>query len=306
MDTKRCLVDSYLICVLDSGVILEYNIDMELIWRYPELPEVLKTKAERKKKQMSLILSIGVERLTDGTTIAVDSNNIYLISEDKDVLWLWDGKKQGIAGRGFHDIHVTPDKTLLVSNTLGDEVLEVNMDKDIVWRWPIPPDLYINLKRYNLADNTHVNHAMWYDTDKVLVSIGAYGLLVVVDKSTGAVVWKHVFDDFIHNPCILPNGNILATVHNYIAEINLDGTEVWSFHNKMNVNFTDADWLPNNNVLVTLRDGKSVAEVTWEGDVVFEFLTHVGRLYECDAVINGTTLWKEKWWKKKKIHSLLG
>jgi outer membrane protein assembly factor BamB len=142
-------------------------------------------------------------------------------------------------------------------------------------------------------DILHANSAMVIERDidglckegNVLISIRNLDLIVIFDVEKEKFVWKWgpgIIDDQ-HDAKMLDNDNILLFDNGYqrgysrIIELNaLTGEIVWEYKAKKPEDFYSprrgvCQRLPNGNTLITESDRGRVFEVTYSGEIVWEF-----------------------------------
>lgn len=257
-----------------------------------------------------------IEMLPNGNIILAAHDGVAEITPDDRRVNFWDVKDiqkslsqwykdRGILPRigriaGLHSAKLTPQKTLLLSNTIGNgcSVLEIKQQPSdtpqIVWEWTMPLALAESMEHRGLIGLCHINHALRLPNGNTLISIGACGLIVEVTPE-GNIIWQFLCDDPTHNIQCLQNGNILFCARARVIETDRDGNIVWEWKsNAGHLGIKDADRLPDGNTLVC-QDTGVIYIVDKDGDIIWDL--NVGMaLYEADMIINGTTLWKETWY----------
>ncbi len=171
--------------------------------------------------------------------------------------------------------------TLLPDNHYSDRsrIIEVNMLGEIIWEYPIPP----NLKRYTNPgfdveplSNGHILY--------VLPGNGVYE----IDRS-GKVVWSYLTPRISHDADRLPNGNTIFVCGNddqksdaQVVEVNPKGEVVWKWYARDHFDtppynsIYEEGWthtnavsrLPNGNTLLSPRNFNFLVEVGPGGKVV--------------------------------------
>lgn len=177
----------------------------------------------------------------------------------------------------------------------ADVVYEVTPKKDIVWTWrayehldPATEILVANDKR---EEWTHANTVSELTDGNFLVSLRNLSTIVVVDRQSGAIIWR-VGKDILshqHYPHELENGNILvfdngtyrsgvALNFSRVLEINRETKEiVWEYidnppHNFYSPYISGAQRLPNGNTLITEGNYGRLFEVTRDREIVWEYV----------------------------------
>jgi hypothetical protein len=125
-----------------------------------------------------------------------------------------------------------------------------------------------------------------FTAGRVLVSLRNLNAIAVVDLDRGAVVWADQGKFAAqHDPTVLENGNLLvfdnmhrpktSRVEEYEPYLM---KEVWSYRgNRKDPFYSEhsgtAQRLPNGNTLITETPKGRAFEVTWEGEIVWEYLS---------------------------------
>lgn len=108
------------------------------------------------------------------------------------------------------------------TETWSDAIIEVDQGGNEVWRWSAHE--HLDLSRYELgsltpkSEWTHGNSVRYYDTNPFsgdpiyLVSLRHLNRVVMIERSTGAVLWESEEGllSYQHDATFLENGNILA------------------------------------------------------------------------------------------------
>jgi hypothetical protein len=171
--------------------------------------------------------------------------------------------------------------TLLPDNHNPNQprIIEVNMLGEIIWEYPVPP----NLKQYTnpgfdveLLSDGHILY--------VLPGKGVYE----IDRS-GKVVWQYLTSRISHDADRLPNGNTIFVCGNddqkndaQVVEVNYKGEIVWKWYAKdyydkapynsiYNEGWTHTNAvsrLPNGNTLISPRNFNFMVEIAPDGKVV--------------------------------------
>jgi hypothetical protein len=187
-------------------------------------------------------------------------------------------------------------------DVLGDAVVEMNPELQIVWEWS-----FFDWLEPKIGDWTHANTAiMDFDEGVVYVNSRNLSALFKIRKSDGQILWRFgengdfskdsdsdcPWFDKAHDPEILPDGNILfydngtfrrgfsRVVEYSLDEDAMQAEVVWEYPgSKDDVWFTgywgDADRLENGNTLITagtenMGEQSRVFEVTPDLEIVWE------------------------------------
>ena len=174
-----------------------------------------------------------------------------------------------------------PGTTLLADNHNPEQprIIEVNMRGEIVWEYPVPPDL----KRYT---NPGFDVALLPNKDILFVLPGK-GVYEI--ERGGRVVWSYLTEKISHDADRLPNGNTIFAFGGFdqkgdaqVREVNPQGEVVWSWYARdyfdkppyQDINLegwthTNAvSRLAGGNTLISLRNFHFVVEVDPQGAVV--------------------------------------
>ena len=141
-----------------------------------------------------------------------------------------------------------------------------------------------------IEEKTAAAPASWRAGD-VLLSFREAGLLAVLDPRRGQFVWA-IRGPWLgqHDPTLLPNGHVLLFDNlgnvgplgsSRVLEVDpTDGAIAWRYdgtegHPLESVLRSNAQRLPNGNILVTESDGGRLVEVTPKGEIAWEYLNPV-------------------------------
>jgi len=198
----------------------------------------------------------------------VSHEGIYEVNRKGEIVWSHLDKKVS------HDADRLPNgNTLFVWgwDAVDDaQVKEVNPKGEIVWAWYAKD--YFNRSPYKEMGSTdggyswlHVNAVSRLPNGNTLISARNFNFVIEVDAKGSVLrtIGEGVLDEQ-HDPEILPNGNLIATIHNSLpenrgkpqraVEVNPDtGKIVWQFPipGQDNWPLRDANRLPNGNTLIT-------------------------------------------------------
>lgn len=158
------------------------------------------------------------------------------------------------------------------------QVTEVSPQGQVVWQWQAKPHLGAE-KRYELApwrkepySYTHTNAVTRLASGNTLVSLRNFHMVVALTPE-GNIVWKQGELTRVHDPHLLPNGNLLGALlerPNYcpVREITRSGKVVWEYAQPGLTSITTVQVLPNDNVLIAGRT--LIVEVTRDKEVVWQ------------------------------------
>jgi len=175
------------------------------------------------------------------------------------------------------------------------ELREINPDGQTVWQWfayeHLDPEVDCICPLEHRAEWTHGNTIEELDNGDILTCFRYTSQTVIIDKKTGNIKWKWgkgvVFHP--HSPVMLENGNILLFdngVHredSYIEysrliEVNPKTYEIeWEYTGSPLNEFyssvcANAQRLPNGNTLVCESTKGRIFEITYEGELVWEYM----------------------------------
>jgi len=187
----------------------------------------------------------------------------------------------------------------------ADYLVEMTTAGDVVWEWRSWEHLDFESEFITPQDHreewTHGNTVAELPDGNLVVSFRNISTVVIVDRRSGAVVWKLGGPPLAqqHDPRPLPNGNILIFDNGphrrdhpapYSRVIEVDprtSSIVWEYHDQSLFDFfspyiSGAQRLPNGNTLICEGCDGRIFEVTGDGQVVWEyvnphFFTEAGR-----------------------------
>jgi hypothetical protein len=184
---------------------------------------------------------------------------------------------------------------------LADVIHEVDRSGTIVWSWSsyqhLDPAVDIITHNDRREEWTHANTVSELADGNVMVSLRNLSTVVIVERTSGKIVWKLGPDVLSHQhfPHELENGNILvfdngtarstaALNFSRVLEISRATKQiVWQYADTPPQNFyspyiSGAQRLPNGNTLITEGNYGRLFEVTRDGEIVWEFVNpHFGR-----------------------------
>ncbi|MFC2043803.1 aryl-sulfate sulfotransferase [Chloroflexota bacterium] len=269
---------------LNRPRIIEVNMLGEIVWEYL-VPQNIKGYVNP---------GFDTELLPNNNVLFVlPCNGVYEVSRNGEVVW------SCVTDKISHDAD-----RLLNGNTIfvfgandqksDSQVIEVNQQGDIIWRWNARDDF--NIPPYSTVSNegwTHTNSVTRMPNGNTLISPRNFSRLIEVDES-GEVI-RIIGDGVVfqnsdvkfnlmadentdpfspHDPEILPDGNILMVSQYWpmraIEMVPETGEIVWEYIISARDNWPvrDADRLPNGNTLIT--GAKMITEVTTEGEIVWQ------------------------------------
>lgn len=243
--------------------IIEVNMLGEIVWEYL-VPEKGLTEAE--------LLS------NNNVLYTVGGHGIYEIDRDGNIVWSY------LTGRVDHDADRLPNgNTIFVcandTKKSDAQVTEINSEGQVVWQWYArdyfdkPP--YSNIISPE-GDWTHTNAVSRLTNGNTLISLRNFDLVAEVDPQGS--VFRNIGEGVllqVHDPVMLPNGNILAASQDKpeerAKEIDPETDEVvWQ-----SLGFREESWpvrdtnrLPNGNTLIT--SSNKIVEVTTDNEIVWQ------------------------------------
>jgi len=179
----------------------------------------------------------------------------------------------------------------------ADYLVEMTTDSRVVWEWRswehLDPerDVIVN-PQDRRAEWTHGNGLAELPDGNLVVSFRLISTVIVIERRTGAVIWKLGPPTLNnqHAPTPLPNGNLLIFDNGthrldghvpYSRVIEVDPSTkqvVWSYQDKPPSAFfspliSNAQRLPNGNTLICEGVFGRLFEVTQEGETVWEYVS---------------------------------
>lgn len=178
----------------------------------------------------------------------------------------------------------------------ADYLVEMTRDGRAVWEWrawehldpEADPIVYAGQSR---AEWTHGNAVAELADGTIAVSFRNICTVAIIDKPTSAITWKLTAPTLAqqHAPRELPSGNLLIfdngshRFHSRVIEVDRATKEVvWSYQEPRPMDFfspliSNAEPLPNGNVLICEGSFGRLFEVTRAGCVVWEYVNpHFG------------------------------
>ena len=263
--------------------IIEVNMLGEIIWEYV-VPENLRQYTNP---------GFDVELLSNNNILFVlPGYGVYEIDRDGDVVWSYLTKKVS------HDADRLPNGNTIFVFGADDQkddaqVTEVNPEGEIVWTWYARD--HFNESPYKDIYNQgwiHTNAVTRLTNGNTLISLRNFSSVVEVDPQGSVIrsIGEGILGS-VHDPAILPNGNLLATCtaagetrqgQPCVRAVEIDpktGKIVWQStrFERESIPVRDANRLPNGNTLIT--GTTKIVEVTTEGKIVWQLtlgVTFVG------------------------------
>lgn len=180
---------------------------------------------------------------------------------------------------------------------MWSEILaEVNPEGEMVWEWlayehlDLRTDIICPLEFR--CEWTHMNACSVLPNGDILASFRNIDLICIIDKKTGDIKWRWGPGELSHQhePSMLDNGNILVFDNgthrpfprfNYsrVVEVNPKTNKIeWEYKSDPPFAFfssvcSGCQRLPNGNTLITDAVAGRIFEVTWDGEVVWEYIS---------------------------------
>jgi len=190
-----------------------------------------------------------------------------------------------------------------------DALNEINPDGKIVWEWlayeHLDPEIDVICPLGYRSEWTHMNTCSVLPNGDILGSFRQLDTICIIDKATGDIKWKWGRGELSHQhePTMLENGNILVfdngehrkaqrLSYSRLIEVNPTTNKIeWEFKDDPPSNFYTAvqggcQRLPNGNTLAHESDTGRIFEVTYDGEIVWEYVTPFYGLHEGVGVAN--------------------
>jgi hypothetical protein len=256
----------------------------------------------RSAEKFDVTWSYDVDPLPGGTLFVTATAGggtiVYeLDPETGEAIW-----KETIPGHDTHDADLLPNGNIVVANMRNyDDEADVNRDRvyvynrstdEVVWEWEFERYFDRPSGGNYTKDWTHVNDVDVVGEDRLLLSPRNFDQVLLLNRTSGEVVWHLGEDDEHdtlyeqHNPDYLESESGTETVlvadseNDRIVEYTRDGdgwSRTWTlggggiFGGESPLDWPrDADRLANGNTLVSDSQNSRVLEVTPAGEVVWE------------------------------------
>jgi len=254
--------------------IIEVNMLGEIIWEY-QIPQNLSQYTNP---------GLDVELLSNNNILFVlPTNGVYEIDRSGNIVWSY------LTTKISHEADRLPNGNTIFVFGADDQkddaqVTEVNPEGEIVWTWYARD--HFNESPYKDIYNqgwTHTNSVTRMSNGNTLISLRNFSSVVEVDPQGSVIrtIGEGILGS-VHDPAILPNGNLLATCtaagetrqgQPCVRAVEIDpktGEVVWQFAGFEPESFPvrDANRLPNGNTLIT--GSTKIVEVTPEGKIVWQ------------------------------------
>lgn len=178
----------------------------------------------------------------------------------------------------------------------ADAIVEITPDGRIAWEWNafehLDPDLDIICPLAYRVEWTHMNTCTPLSDENILTSFRQTNTICMIDKKSGDITWRWGPGELghQHEPTMLENGNILVfdngahrvsnelVDYSRVVEVNPKTNKIeWEYKDDPPSEFFTAvaggcQRLPNGNTLITETESGRVFEVTYDGEIVWEFV----------------------------------
>jgi hypothetical protein len=178
----------------------------------------------------------------------------------------------------------------------ADYLIEMTTSGQTVWEWRTWEHLDPETDRITAVQDprdewTHANGLAELPDGNIVLSFRHISTVIIIERSTGKIIWKLGAPPLSgqHAPTPLPNGNLLlfdngphrldhSMPFSRIIEIELATKQiVWKYQEQRECEFfsarrSNAQRLPNGNTLICESDFGRLFEVTFEGELVWEYV----------------------------------
>jgi outer membrane protein assembly factor BamB len=178
----------------------------------------------------------------------------------------------------------------------ADYLVEMTTDGKIIWEWRTwehldPKTDCITAVQDQREAWTHGNGVAELPSGDIVLSFRNISTVIVIDRKTGKIIWKLGAPPLSgqHAPMPLPNGNLLlfdngphrldhTMPFSRIIEVDVATKQiVWKYQEKRESDFfspriSNAQRLSNGNTLICEGDFGRLFEVTYDGELVWEFV----------------------------------
>lgn len=256
-----------------------------VVWRFGEAVEDSRNYLERPQF---------VDLIKDEYVLVADTDNhriLKIYRPTKEIVWEYG--ISGAMGSGNNQlghprsVTQTPANTLLITDQYSSRVIEVNMQKEIIWTFggwesgnsPLNAPYYAErLRDSNTLITDWSNHTV-IEVDSQGRTIWQYGSTKVSGNGPNQLMYPE-------KAIRLDNGNTLIadTRNNRVIEVNDANRIVWEFLNyrvgnstRQLSNPTNICRLENGNTVIVHNSNKQVIEVNRNSEVVWQFQAAVER-----------------------------
>jgi outer membrane protein assembly factor BamB len=226
-----------------------------------------------------LLPALSVERLETGNTlIAIGGSTApgggLVIEVDSVYRLVWACIRGDILWT--HSARRLPNGNTLITATLGDRVIEVDPNGNVIWEF---------------ADGlSYPNEAFRLASGNTLITDRDNDRVIEVDPG-GSIVWSYTNLRAPHNGNRLPNGNTLIcdSDRNKVVEVTPGGEVAWQYA-------TGLDWarcarrLPDGNTLITDSRHQRIIEIDTAGAIRWSYSTSPRAPYAAERLPNGNTI----------------
>jgi len=225
---------------------------------------------------------------------ACQDNRVMLVNPDGRIIWQYG--QAGVPGSGPNQLNTPvqntwipigdtspragtfiPDGHVLITDQLNERIIEVTLDKKIVWQYGMTGTSGCGFNQLN-----NPNSAELLPNGHILISDENNNRVIEVTRAK-QIVWSYgsctgTQLNIVAFASRLPNGNTLITDsgNNRILEVDSYGNPVWSYVTNArsgsvsNPNPTRAVRLRNGNTLISDQFNHQVIEVDGMGNIVFQ------------------------------------
>lgn len=229
------------------------------------------TNSEKIDKSSILERPIGVQILDNDRLLITDGGGLFdwrtrgskvmIINREKQIEWVYD------AGLVFaHSAIMLKNGNVLIPDTNNDRLVEVSMDKKVVWS----TDMLDDGKLKDGSTLFYPNHVQELENGHFLVSDRLNNRVIEIDRE-GNIFRQLTQAKKQHAPLQLENGNIIIadSDSNKIIEIDSTGSLVWQYGRNLAWP-RYAHRQKNGNTLITDSRNNRIIEINPTGEIVFE------------------------------------
>lgn len=177
-----------------------------------------------------------------------------------------------------------------------DALNEVNEKGEVVWEWlayeHLDPEIDILCPLMHRYEWTHMNTCTVLPDGDVLISCRATNFICIIDRKTGNIKWRYGPGELAHQhePVMLSSGNVLVLdngehrlfsefSYSRVVEVNpKTNTIEWEYKDDPPFAFFTSNQggcqrLSNGNTLITDSDAGRIFEVTYDSEIVWEYVS---------------------------------